>query len=97
MIVILKICAADKNQLNDRPKEHRIHTLRRQIVLGPRASRVDMDLIASLGIVDSVKHVTEPFKCCNRQFHPDDTVVQVGDVRIGGGNFVMIAGCAALR
>ena len=51
-----------------------------------------MDLIASLGIVDSVKRVTEPFKCCNRKFHPDDTVVQVGDVRIGGGNFVMIAG-----
>lgn len=55
-------------------------------------SRVDMDLIASLGIVDSVKRVTDPFKCCNRKFHPDDTVVQVGNVKIGGGNFVMIAG-----
>ena len=55
-------------------------------------SRVYMDLIASLGIVDSVKRVTDPFKCCNRKFHPDDTVVQVGNVKIGGGNFVMIAG-----
>ncbi|MGM9619494.1 MAG: 3-deoxy-7-phosphoheptulonate synthase [Oscillospiraceae bacterium] len=53
---------------------------------------VDMDLIASLGIVDSVKRVTESFKCGNRKFHPDDTVVQVGDVKIGGGNFCMIAG-----
>ena len=51
-----------------------------------------MDLIASLGIVDSVKRVTEPFKCCNRKFHPDDMVVNVGDVKVGGGNFCMIAG-----
>ena len=55
-------------------------------------TRSDMDLIASLGIVDSVTRVTEPFKCCNRKFHPDDTVVEVGDVKIGSGNFCMIAG-----
>ena len=55
-------------------------------------TRLDMDLIDSLDIVDSVKRITEPFKCCNRKFHPDDTVVQVGDVKIGGGNFCMIAG-----
>ena len=40
-------------------------------------TRVDMDLIASLDIVDSVKRVTEPFKCCNRKFHPADTIVDV--------------------
>jgi len=45
-----------------------------------------------LSIVDSVKRVTEPFKCCNRKFHPDDMIVQVGDVKVGGGNFCMIAG-----
>ena len=55
-------------------------------------SAVDMDLIGSLDIVDSVKRVTEPFKCCNRKFHPDDLVVEAGGVKIGGGHFVMIAG-----
>ncbi len=55
-------------------------------------SRVDMDLVASLEIVDSVKRVSDPFKCCNRLFHPEDTVVEIGDVKVGGGNFVMIAG-----
>ena len=55
-------------------------------------TRVDMDLVSSLDIVDSVKRVTEPFKCCNRKYHPDDTVIQVGDVKIGGGNFCMSAG-----
>ena len=65
-----------------------------QTVLGliGDTTHIDMDLIASLGIVDSVTRVTEPFKCCNRKFHPDDTVVEVGDVKIGSGNFCMIAG-----
>ncbi len=54
--------------------------------------KIDMDLLASLDIVESVKRVTEPFKQCNRQFHPDDTVITVGNARIGGGNFCMIAG-----
>lgn len=65
-----------------------------QTVLGliGDTSKIDMDLIGSLEIVDSVKRVTETFKCCNRKFHPLDTVVDVKGVKIGGGNFVMIAG-----
>lgn len=65
-----------------------------QTVLGliGDTSSVDMDLVESLEIVDSVKRVTEPFKCCNRKFHPDDLVVEAGGVKIGGGHFVMIAG-----
>ena len=55
-------------------------------------SRVDMELLSSLEIVESVKRVTEPFKQANRKFHPKDTIVEVGDVRIGGGYFAMIAG-----
>ena len=65
-----------------------------QTVLGlvGDTTRIDCDLVASLDMVDSVKTVTDPFKCCNRKFHPDDTVVTVGDVKIGGGSFCMIAG-----
>lgn len=55
-------------------------------------SRVDMELLNSLEIVDSVKRVSEPFKQANRKFHPNDSIIQVGNVKIGGGNFVMIAG-----
>ena len=55
-------------------------------------SRVDMDLLSSLEMVSSVKRVSEPFKQANRKFHPADSVIQVGDVKIGGGNFAMIAG-----
>ena len=55
-------------------------------------SRVDMELLSSLEIVDSVKRVSEPFKQANRKFHPADSIVQAGDVRIGGGYFGVIAG-----
>ena len=53
---------------------------------------VDVDLLESLDIVESVKIVTEPFKQCNRKFHPDDTVIDVNGIKIGGGNFAIIAG-----
>ena len=55
-------------------------------------TRVDMDLLGSLEIISSVKRVSEPFKQANRKFHPQDTVIQVGDVKIGGGHFAMMAG-----
>ena len=55
-------------------------------------SRVDMELLSSLEIVQSVKRVSEPYKQANRKFHPNDTIVQIGDVKIGGGHFAMIAG-----
>ncbi|MBR6891140.1 MAG: 3-deoxy-7-phosphoheptulonate synthase [Clostridia bacterium] len=56
-------------------------------------SRVDMDLIGSLEIVESVKRIQEPFKSANRKFHEDDSVIDCGGgVQIGGGHFQIIAG-----
>ena len=55
-------------------------------------SRVDMDLLKSLEIVETVKRVSEPFKQANRKFHPKDTIVEIGNTKIGGGYFAMIAG-----
>ena len=55
-------------------------------------SRVDIELLNSLEIVSSVKRISEPFKQANRKFHPKDTIVEIGNVRIGGGYFAMIAG-----
>ena len=55
-------------------------------------SRVDMDLLKSLEMVETVKRVSEPFKQANRKFHPQDSIVEVGSARIGGGYFAMIAG-----
>ena len=55
-------------------------------------SRVDIDLLQGLDMVESVTRISEPFKSANRKFHPDDTVVTVGQAKIGGGHFALIAG-----
>ncbi len=100
MIVIMKpnVSEAKQQQLIDwlRGMGIGIHVSKGEFrtVLGliGDTSKVDMELVASLDIVDSVQRVSETFKCCNRKFHPEDTVVEVGDVKIGGGHFCMIAG-----
>lgn len=53
---------------------------------------VDIGKIASLEIVEEVKRIQEPYKKANRKFHPQDTVVDVNGVKIGGGEFQVIAG-----
>lgn len=55
-------------------------------------SKLDINLIASLDIVEDVKRVQEPYKNANRKFHPLDTVFQVGNAVIGGGSLTLIAG-----
>ncbi len=55
-------------------------------------SKIDIDLVRSLDIVEDVKRIQEPYKCVNRKFHPDDTIVDVGGVKFGGDNFQIIAG-----
>ena len=55
-------------------------------------SQLDIDLISALDIVEDVKRVQEPYKNANRKFHPEDTVVKVGDTQIGGGTLTIMAG-----
>lgn len=55
-------------------------------------SKVDIDLIRSLDIVESVTRIQEPYKKANRKFHPDDTIIEVGGHKIGGNYFQIIAG-----
>lgn len=66
------------------------------IVLGlvGDTDKIDVDLLASLDIVQSVKRVTDPFKRCSRDFQPKDSVIELGStgVKIGGGHFCLIAG-----
>ena len=47
--------------------------------------------------VETCRRISEPYKKANRKFHPDDTVVQVGDVKIGGGNFAVMAGPCSIE
>ena len=55
-------------------------------------SVIDIDLVRSLDIVENVRRIQEPYKCANRKFHPEDTIVDVKGVKFGGDNFQIIAG-----
>jgi len=48
-------------------------------------------------MVESVKPILAPYKMVSREFRTDDTVVNVGGVPIGGGNFMVIAGPCAVE
>ena len=56
------------------------------------AARLDAEILRSLPCVETVLRVGEPYQKAGRRLHPDDTVVEVSGVRIGGGAFAMIAG-----
>ena len=60
-------------------------------------SVVDIDLIKALEIVEDVKRIQEPYKSANRKFHPEDTIIDVGGVKIGGGHFAVIAGPCSIE
>lgn len=65
-----------------------------QTVLGlvGDTTQVDDELVGALEIVEAIKRVSEPYKRANRKFNPEDTVIDVNGVKIGGGNFAIIAG-----
>lgn len=52
--------------------------------------------LAGLDGVEQVLEVSKPYKLASREFHPEDTVIQIpspnGDVLVGGREVVMMAG-----
>lgn len=100
MVVILKE-KTDKAQLDNflnwlhgMGLETHLSQGKQQTIVGlvGDTTRVDMDLIRALEIVEDVRRILEPYKSANRKFHPADTIVDVGGVKIGGGHFQIIAG-----
>ena len=56
-------------------------------------TQIDIEYIDAQDIVQSVKRVQEPYKKANRKFHPENTVVDIGNgVRFGDGSLQIIAG-----
>lgn len=55
-------------------------------------TRIDSKLFEVDSAVDKVMHVQEPYKLANRAFHPEDSVVDVSGVKVGGGSLALIAG-----
>ena len=100
MVIILRNNADEKqlNHLKSWMKDLHIEVHetigKKQTILGlvGDTTVVDIQMLRALEIVEDVRRIQEPYKAANRKMHPEDTVVSVGDVKIGGGNFAIIAG-----
>ena len=56
-------------------------------------TQIDIEYIDAQGIVESVKRVQEPYKKANRKFHPESTVIDIGNgIKIGDGSLHIMAG-----
>lgn len=55
-------------------------------------TRIDQSKIEANEYVDRIMKVQQPYKLANRMFHPEDTVVKVGEKTIGGSKLAIIAG-----
>lgn len=60
-------------------------------VIGDTSKLVEEDIYTLPG-VDVVTRIQSPYKKASKLFHPEPTIVQVGNIKIGGGNFTVMAG-----
>ncbi|MFA5658511.1 MAG: 3-deoxy-7-phosphoheptulonate synthase [Oscillospiraceae bacterium] len=100
MIVILKPDTTPK-QIEDMVEWMSKFDIKVNLVTGEHKSilgligdttKIDIESVKAKEIVDSVQRVQEPYKNTNRKFHPDDTIISVGNRKIGGGTLNVIAG-----
>ena len=55
-------------------------------------TKVDARMIEVDEAVEKVMHVSEPYKLANRAFHPEDSIIDVAGVKVGGQHLAVIAG-----
>ena len=60
-------------------------------VLGTITSDIETAIERMAGVMQTLR-VSRPYKLASREFHPEDTVVKVGNVAIGGGDLAVMAG-----
>lgn len=100
MIIVLKPRTTEENitrvENMVRSRGLEVHTVRGEdlTIIGciGDALKIDPRLFEVDHCVEKVMHVQEPYKLANRAFHPEDTIVDVSGVKIGGGHMAVIAG-----
>lgn len=100
MIIVLKPTAA-KEEINHIVKMIEQVGLRTNVSIGDiqtiigvigDKTKLSNYPIASLASVEKVIQVSRPYKLASRDFHPEDTIVDIKGIKIGGGNLAIIAG-----
>lgn len=105
MIVIMKLGATSEqiNQVVKRIEESdlevQVNTGEEQVILGIKGDTRNIQDIAfnSYDGVDKTVRITNTYKLTSREFHPDNTVVDVDGLKIGDGSFVTMAGPCSIE
>lgn len=105
MVIVLKHSATDKEIENVIAKLEdygfTVHKSQgvQNLVLGAIGVQPGFDTrkIKILDGVADVYRITSPFKLANRNFHPENTIIKIGDTAIGGNKIVMIAGPCSIE
>lgn len=105
MIIILKQ-NANQDQV-ERLKETLIHRgFKLHLSQGTEASLIGLigdtssiqeDWLRAIDVVEDVKRIREPYKKASRSMHPEDSILDIGGRKIGGGNFQVIAGPCSIE
>ncbi|WP_443743712.1 3-deoxy-7-phosphoheptulonate synthase [Sutterella sp.] len=66
-------------------------------IIGETRSHLPADQIQALPYVEAIRRVSDPYKLANRVFHPEDTVVNAGGAKVGGGHFALMAGPCSIE
>jgi 3-deoxy-7-phosphoheptulonate synthase len=100
MIIILKqnsnkadIAKLEESLRADGLKTNLIEGVEKSIIgLIGDTSKIDLDSLYAQDCVDVVQRIQETYKNPNRKMHPEDTVIEVGNTKVGGGSLQIIAG-----
>jgi 3-deoxy-7-phosphoheptulonate synthase len=66
-------------------------------ILGGNTGQLSTDMFAVFPGVESVTRIMKPYKLASREFKPENTIVKVGNVEIGSGKIVVMAGPCAVE
>lgn len=66
-------------------------------IIGETRSHLPVDQVQALPYVETIRRVSDPYKLANRAFHPEDTVVDAGGAKVGGGHFGIMAGPCSIE
>jgi len=104
MIIVFKagVSLSQKEDVSNflRGKGFRVREIagEEEILIGAIGSQnLDSRQVEFLPGVDRVIPISKPYKMASREFHPQDTVIEVGPVKIGGSRIVCIAGPCAVE
>jgi 3-deoxy-7-phosphoheptulonate synthase len=106
MLVIMKTDATDQEvqgvlaRLKEANLDGHLSAGEERTVIGAVGRVVDPEIRTAMGTMPGVEQVvpiSRPYKLAGREFKPSDTVIDVGGVRIGDGNFVVMAGPCSIE